>query len=80
MKNGIWQSHRLDFVNINVYAKCYKNIPHGPRDGRLSETYFTRTHNFTKTSAKPRPMENDILQSLWARSCQDHCVCQLSLK
>ena len=35
MKNVISQSLGLDFVNINVYAKVYQNIPLSSRDGAL---------------------------------------------
>ena len=33
-----WQSLCLDHVDINGYAKCYQNIPKGPRD-RASFTF-----------------------------------------
>ena len=26
-----WQSVQLDLININVYAKCYPNIPYDSR-------------------------------------------------
>ena len=32
MKNVISQSFGLDLVNINVYAKVYKNIPLSSKD------------------------------------------------
>ena len=58
MKNVISQSLGLDFVNINVYAKVYQNIPLSSRD-RAIFTFFRIWR-----SAKPRPMINVILQSL----------------
>ena len=47
----------LELVNINVYAKCYRNIPKGSRD-RASFTFIR-----IWTSVKPRPMANGIWQS-----------------
>ena len=49
---------RLDLVNINVYAKFYRNILKGSRDG----TSFTFIRIWT--SAKPQTMTNSIWQSL----------------
>ena len=54
MMGGIWQSICLDLVNSNVYAKFYQNIPKGSRD-RARFTFFR-----IWTSAKPRPIPNDI--------------------
>ena len=49
----------LGHVNSNVSAKVYQNITKGSRD-RTSFTFFFRIW----TSAKPRPIPNDIWQSL----------------
>ena len=57
-ENVISQSLGLDFVNINVYATVYQNIPLSLRD-RAIFTFFRTWH-----SAKPRPMINVILQFL----------------
>ena len=58
MINGIWQSLRLDVVNINVYAKFSQTIPKGSRDRAIVSLFRIWI------SAKPRPMTNDIWQSL----------------
>ena len=58
-KNVISQSLGLDLVNINFFAKVYKNIPLSSRD-RAIFTFFFRIWR----SAKPRPMINVILQFL----------------
>ena len=48
----------LDLVNINVYAKCFQNMPLSSRD-RAIFTFLRIWH-----SAQPRPMINVILQFL----------------
>ena len=58
MKNVISQSLELDLININIYGKCYQNIPLSLRD-RAIFTFFRIWR-----SAKPRPMINVILQLL----------------
>ena len=32
LKNDNWRVYGVDFVNINVYAKFYQNIPNGSSD------------------------------------------------
>ena len=65
----IWQSLGLHLVNINAYAKFYQNIPNGLRVIDIFR-HFSRTgwrhFNFFRiwTSATPRPISNDIWQSL----------------
>ena len=56
--NVIKQSHGLHLVNTNMYAKFHHNIPLNSRD-RASFTFFR-----IWSSAKPRPMRNDISQPL----------------
>ena len=69
MKNIILQSLGLNLVNINVYAKVYHHIPNGLRDmGFFRELSVDKhLHKLSAdgqvwiwTSAKPRPMTNDI--------------------
>ena len=58
MNNVILQSHGLDLVNINVYAKVYQNIPLSLKDMAIF-TFFRIWR-----SVKPRSMINVILQFL----------------
>ena len=51
------KSHGLHLVNTNVYVKFHQNIPLSSRD-RAIFTFFR-----IWSSAKPRPMKNDISQS-----------------
>ena len=53
MINGIWQSLRLDFVNINILAKFRRNFQ---TDQEIGPVYVLRIG----TSAKPRVLTNFI--------------------
>ena len=67
--NDIWQSPGLHLVNINAYAKFDQFIPNGLRVidifRHFSRTGRRQNHLFRIwTSATPRPIPNDIWQSL----------------
>ena len=49
-KNVISQSLWLDLVNINVYAKVYKNIPLSSRDRFGLDFHFFQNLNLGKNS------------------------------
>ena len=61
MVNGIYQSPRLDLVNINVFANFIKIFHAVQEIGSVSLFCFFRIC----TSAVPRPMTNGIWQYLW---------------
>ena len=73
MKNIISQSLGLDFVNINVYAKVYQNIPLSSRDTAI----FTFSQFGAQQSLKANKCHFAIP---WARSCQYQCVCKILSK
>ena len=58
--NVIWQSHGLPLINTYVYANVHHNILLSSRDRAIFFYFFFRIWS----SAKPRPMKNDISQSL----------------
>ena len=69
MKNVISQSLGLDLVNINVYAKVYKNIPLSSRNRAI---FLFQNLALGKASTDD---ECNFALS-WARSCQYQCVCK----
>ena len=74
MKNVISQSLGLDFVNINVYANVYQNIPLSSRNRAI----FT----FSVFGARQSLKVNDKCHFAisWTRCHQYQCVCKILLK
>ena len=73
MKNVISQSLGLDFVNINIYANVYQNIPLSSRDRAI----------FTFSEFEPRQrlgQSQMTFDNSWATSCQYQCVCKILSK
>ena len=62
MTNGIWQSLGLDLVNINVYAKFYKNIPY-------AHLPITRIRNRDQYQQYQQSIEMSVwLSSRWVKN------------
>ena len=72
MVNVILQFLELDLVNINVFAKCYQNIPNGLR----VKFHCFQNLNLGKTSTHPKCH----LTISWATSCQYQCICKILSK
>ena len=74
LTNAIWQYLRLGLVTINVYAKCYQNIPYGSR----VMGNFLIFHNLDLGKASTNGKW--YLTNPLATSCQYQCVCEISSK
>ena len=67
--NDIWQSHGLQLVIINLYAKFRHNIPFSSRDWAI----FT----FLEFGARQGLTDEKCHFAIsWARSCQYQCLCK----
>ena len=75
MINGIWQSIRLGFVYINVFAKFYQNGSRVMGSFHFF-TIWTLGLDLSKTSTNGKL----YCAIPWARSYHYRCVCEISSK